>query len=46
MNYSLTSTCPLTAGGKIKVDSWWRWLLWHCSYCLCKCDEQGPDSDR
>jgi len=31
---------------KIKVDSWWRWLLWHCSYCLCKCDQQGPDSDR
>jgi len=28
------------------VDSWWRWLVWHCSYCLCKCDQQGPDSDR
>ncbi len=31
---------------KIKVDSWWRWLVWHCSYCVCKCDQQGPDSDR
>lgn len=31
---------------KIKVDSWWRWLFWHCSYCLCKCDEPGPSSDR
>jgi hypothetical protein len=20
--------------------------MWHCSYCLCKCDQQGPDSDR
>lgn len=31
---------------KIKVDSWWRWLFWHCSYCLCKCDQPGPKSDR
>ena len=30
----------------IKVDSWWRWLIYHCSYCLCKCDQSGPDSDR
>ena len=29
-----------------KVDSWWRWLFWHCSYCLCKCDAPGPNSDR
>lgn len=29
-----------------KVDSWWRWLFWHCSYCLCMCDEQGAKSDR
>lgn len=29
-----------------KVDSWWRWLFWHCSYCFCLCDEQGPHSDR
>ena len=31
---------------KIKVDSWWRWLFWHCSYCFCKCDAPGPNSDR
>lgn len=30
----------------IKVDSWWRWLIFHCSYCLCKCDQSGPNSDR
>ncbi|XP_013143942.1 PREDICTED: uncharacterized protein LOC106107598 isoform X3 [Papilio polytes] len=29
-----------------KVDSWWRWLFWHCSYCMCLCDEPGPKSDR
>ncbi|CAH2048299.1 unnamed protein product, partial [Iphiclides podalirius] len=29
-----------------KVDSWWRWLFWHCSYCMCLCDETGPRSDR
>ncbi|KAG8223711.1 hypothetical protein J437_LFUL004076, partial [Ladona fulva] len=32
--------------GSTKVDSWWRWLFWHCSYCFCMCDEQGPNSDR
>ena len=31
---------------KIKVDSWWRWIFYHCSYCLCKCDAPGPKSDR
>jgi len=36
------STCI----NKIKVDSWWRWLFWHCSYCLCKCDEATDDSHR
>lgn len=35
--------CPR---GTTKVDSWWRWLFWHCSYCFCLCDEQGPMSDR
>lgn len=30
---------------EIKVDSWWRWV-YHCSYCFCLCDEQGPKSDR
>ncbi|XP_055371279.1 uncharacterized protein LOC129605506 isoform X2 [Condylostylus longicornis] len=32
--------------GTSKVDSWWRWLFWHCSYCFCLCDEQGLKSDR
>ncbi|KAJ8946872.1 hypothetical protein NQ318_006782 [Aromia moschata] len=32
--------------GTTKVDSWWRWLFWHCSYCFCLCDEQGTNSDR
>ncbi len=30
---------------KVKVDSWWRFLF-HCSYCLCKCDAPGETSDR
>lgn len=30
----------------IKVDSWWRWLFWHCSYCMCYCDEDHPETDR
>ncbi|XP_066151749.1 uncharacterized protein [Euwallacea fornicatus] len=34
------------ARGTTKVDSWWRWLFWHCSYCFCLCDEQGAFSDR
>ncbi|XP_078045690.1 chemokine-like protein orion isoform X2 [Augochlora pura] len=29
-----------------KVDSWWRWLFWHCSYCFCYCDNQNAKSDR
>lgn len=28
------------------MDSWWRYLFWHCSYCFCVCDEQGYGSDR
>ena len=35
-----------TCKNKIKVDSWWRWVFWHCSYCLCKCEEINDDSDR
>ena len=31
---------------QIKVDSWWRWVFWHCSYCLCKCDDPSSNSDR
>ncbi|KRT84564.1 hypothetical protein AMK59_354, partial [Oryctes borbonicus] len=30
--------CP---NSRVKVDSWWRWLFWHCSYCMCLCDEEG-----
>ncbi|XP_012216022.2 uncharacterized protein orion isoform X2 [Linepithema humile] len=29
-----------------KVDSWWRWLFWHCSYCFCYCDDHNASSDR
>ncbi|KAL0268009.1 UNVERIFIED_CONTAM: hypothetical protein PYX00_010108 [Menopon gallinae] len=29
-----------------KVDSWWRYLFWHCSYCLCLCDNGNYNSDR
>lgn len=32
--------------GQTQVDSWWRWLFWHCSYCFCLCDEKSPKSDR
>lgn len=28
-----------------KVDSWWRNLFWHCSYCFCQCDDD-TNSDR
>ncbi|KAJ8731650.1 hypothetical protein PYW07_004814 [Mythimna separata] len=31
--------------GSTKVDSWWRWLFWHCSYCMCLCDD-ATRSDR
>ncbi|XP_033321631.1 chemokine-like protein orion isoform X2 [Megalopta genalis] len=29
-----------------KVDSWWRWIFWHCSYCFCYCDNHNAKSDR
>lgn len=33
-------------GTEMKVDSWWR-FLYHCSYCLCLCDDDtSPSSDR
>jgi len=35
-----------TCKNKIKVDSWWRYIFYHCSYCLCKCDEVTEDSHR
>lgn len=31
--------------GTTKVDSWWRYLFWHCSYCICLCDDE-TNSDR
>ncbi|XP_043254593.1 uncharacterized protein LOC122398605 isoform X2 [Colletes gigas] len=37
------STCE---AGTTKVDSWWRWLFWHCSYCFCYCDDNTTKSDR
>ncbi|XP_004527139.1 uncharacterized protein LOC101457975 isoform X2 [Ceratitis capitata] len=37
------STC---VRGTTKVDSWWRYLFWHCSYCFCLCDEISIKSDR
>lgn len=31
---------------EMKVDSWWRFLF-HCSYCLCLCDDDtSPSTDR
>ncbi|CAH2981054.1 unnamed protein product [Chilo suppressalis] len=41
--FGKASTCTL---GTTKVDSWWRWLFWHCSYCMCLCDEADENSDR
>uniref|UniRef100_T1IDI3 Uncharacterized protein n=1 Tax=Rhodnius prolixus TaxID=13249 RepID=T1IDI3_RHOPR len=33
--------------GVTKVDSWWRWLFWHCSYCFCFCDDsKDPITNR
>ncbi|XP_059061468.1 uncharacterized protein LOC131854370 isoform X3 [Achroia grisella] len=32
--------------GTTKVDSWWRWLFWHCSYCMCLCDDADIRSHR
>ncbi|XP_027850312.2 uncharacterized protein LOC114129706 isoform X2 [Aphis gossypii] len=28
------------------VDSWWNFLIWHCSYCFCICDSNDAVSDR
>ncbi|XP_039151576.1 uncharacterized protein LOC120285054 isoform X2 [Drosophila simulans] len=28
------------------AKSWNRWLIMECSYCLCLCDDQSPQSDR
>ncbi|XP_012541397.2 uncharacterized protein LOC105839550 isoform X2 [Monomorium pharaonis] len=43
LHYGNPNTCPRPT---IKVDSWWRWLFWHCSYCFCYCDDHSPNSDR
>ncbi|XP_018057376.1 PREDICTED: uncharacterized protein LOC108693138 isoform X1 [Atta colombica] len=43
LHYGNSKTC---LGGTTKVDSWWRWLFWHCSYCFCYCDDQNSSSDR
>ena len=39
------SECNNAGNQRHKVDSWWRWF-WHCSYCMCLCDQPGPQSDR
>ncbi|XP_046390047.1 uncharacterized protein LOC124158778 [Ischnura elegans] len=36
-------SCPTEVAA---VDSWWSWVVWHCSYCFCLCDQPGPMSDR
>ncbi|KAL6258400.1 hypothetical protein P5V15_010358 [Pogonomyrmex californicus] len=41
--YGNKNTCRR---GTTKVDSWWRWLFWHCSYCFCYCDDQNSNSHR
>ncbi|OAD55644.1 hypothetical protein WN48_04521 [Eufriesea mexicana] len=41
--YGQRNTCKKET---IKVDSWWRWLFWHCSYCFCYCDDNNKYSDR
>ncbi|XP_011883381.1 PREDICTED: uncharacterized protein LOC105570638 isoform X2 [Vollenhovia emeryi] len=42
-HYGNSKSC---ARDTTKVDSWWRWLFWHCSYCFCYCDDQNSSSDR
>ncbi|KAG7154049.1 hypothetical protein Hamer_G020378 [Homarus americanus] len=33
-------------GSEMKIDSWWRFFF-HCSYCLCLCDDgESPTTDR
>ena len=39
------SECKRSGQSSSRVDSWWRWW-WHCSYCVCQCDQPGPRSDR
>ncbi|CAH2255105.1 jg7232 [Pararge aegeria aegeria] len=28
------------------VDSWWKWNLLHCSYCMCLCEDDIGSSER
>ncbi|XP_004925383.1 uncharacterized protein LOC101735738 isoform X3 [Bombyx mori] len=36
-----------TSGGhSTKVDSWWKWNLFHCSYCFCLCEDAVDISER
>ncbi|XP_059061470.1 uncharacterized protein LOC131854373 [Achroia grisella] len=39
------TNCSVENGKSYRVQSWWRWLVWHCSYCMCLCDDPA-DSDR
>lgn len=41
--YGRKDVCPAAT---IKIDSWWRWLFWHCSYCFCYCDDHHSNSHR
>lgn len=40
------SQCNAPTNKNVKVNSWWRWVFWHCSYCMCLCDQPGKHSDR
>ncbi|KAI9565211.1 hypothetical protein GHT06_008993 [Daphnia sinensis] len=40
------SECNSSTSKNVKTDSWWRWVFWHCSYCMCLCDQPGTHSDR
>lgn len=43
---SITLWIPQCLVCYFQVDSWWR-FLYHCSYCLCLCDDsQSPSTDR
>ncbi|KAL1401434.1 hypothetical protein pipiens_006596 [Culex pipiens pipiens] len=42
MVFGQKKTC---SRGTTKVESWWRWLIWHCSNCFCLCDD-AKHSDR
>ena len=40
------SECDRPGQNSTRADSWWRWLFWHCSYCVCLCDQPSVRSDR